>query len=82
MGFADTYICRIFLRKKPSWLKYYFLITGMLSTILLIGFAWWPQQMNSALVLLLIIIVFRSIHQYLKLSYAKNHFLSGSTRRI
>lgn len=75
-------IAVFFLRKNPSWLNYYFLITGILSTILLIGFAWWPQQMNSAVILLLMIIIFRSIHLFLKLSHAKNHQLSASNTRL
>jgi hypothetical protein len=71
-----------FLAKKPLWLKYYFLSTAILSAILLVGFAWWPQQMNSGMIPLLLIIIFRSIHQFLKWSHAKNHSLSGSGTRI
>jgi hypothetical protein len=74
-----THIVAVFfIRKNPFWLKYYFLIAGMLAALLLIGFPWWPQRMNSAVIPLLIIILFRSVHPYLKKDYAKDHPVSGS----
>ncbi len=48
-----------FVRKKFSWIKYYFLITAVLATLLLTGFPWWPQRMNTGLVPVLLIIIFR-----------------------
>ncbi|HZK62859.1 MAG TPA: DUF4105 domain-containing protein [Puia sp.] len=65
-------IAVFFLRKEPHWLKYYFLVTAIFAAILLLGFAWWPQQMNRAMIPLLLIIIFRSIQQYLKESHAKD----------
>ncbi|MDP4131649.1 MAG: DUF4105 domain-containing protein [Bacteroidota bacterium] len=67
-----------FLRKNPSWLKSYFLITAGLSAVLLVGFIWWPQQMNSAVAVLLLLMVFRSFHQFLKLRNAKNDHLPAA----
>lgn len=67
-----------FLRKNPSWLKSYFLVTAGLSAVLLVGFIWWPQQMNSAVAVLLLLIVFRSFHQFLKLRNAKNDHLPAA----
>jgi hypothetical protein len=71
-----------FLRRNPAWLKNYFLITAILAAALLIGFAWWPQQMNSAVTALLLIIIFRSVHLFLKLRNAKDHPLPGSAPRL
>ncbi len=52
-------IAVFFLRRKETWIKYYFLITALLATILLFGFPWWPQRMDMAVVPLLCIIIFR-----------------------
>ena len=71
-----------FIKKNPSWLKYYFLITACLSAILLIGFVWWPQQMNSAVPVLLLLIIFRSLHQFIKLRDAKIHIAPAAEPRI
>jgi hypothetical protein len=71
-----------FLARNPAWLKYYFLITAILSAVLLLGFRWWPQQMNIALVPMLMIIVFRSSHLFLKLNHAKDHQLPGKDPRL
>lgn len=71
-----------FLRKNPSWLKYYFLITAVIASILLIGFVWWPQQMNSAVAPLLILVIFRSFHQFIKLRNAKVPAVPPAKSRI
>ncbi|HVY73417.1 MAG TPA: DUF4105 domain-containing protein [Puia sp.] len=73
-------ICLI--RKNPFWLKYYFQGNAALAAILLTGFAWWPQQMNRSLLLLLPLIILRSVNMYLTLSNAKKHTVSGNTRRL
>ena len=53
-----------FIRKKTASVKYYFLITGVLAAFLLVGFPWWPQRMNPAVLPILGIIIFRSFHLY------------------
>ena len=53
-------IAVFFIRKKAAWIKYYFLITAILASLLLIGFPWWPQRMNAAVLPILGIIIFRS----------------------
>jgi len=63
------FIAVFFIRKKAFWLKYYFLITAILAAVLLIGFHWWPQRMNFAVIPILIIIIFRAF----SLSKNRNH---------
>jgi hypothetical protein len=72
----------LFLRKNPSWLKYYFLSAAVIAGILLIGFVWWPQQMNSAVPVLLLLIILRSLHQFIKLRDAKIHSAPAAETRI
>jgi hypothetical protein len=52
-------IAVFFLRRKESWIKYYFMFTAVLASILLIGFPWWPQRMDMAVPPLLCTIIFR-----------------------
>jgi hypothetical protein len=75
-------VALFFLKKNPSWLKTYFLISAGMAAVLLAGFAWWPQQMNAATALLLPLIVFRSAHQFLKLRNEKKHPISGAAPRL
>ena len=62
----------MFLRKKPVWLKYFFLVAGLISLILLAGFPWWMQRMNIAVVPLLAIIIFRSVDIFYRLHSDQN----------
>lgn len=71
-----------FLARNPGWLKYYFMITAILGAILLLGFRWWPQQLNAALAPMLMIIVFRSSHLFLKLNHVKDHQPPGKNPRL
>lgn len=64
-------VALFFIRKKDAWIKYYFLITAMLAFILLIGFHWWPQKMDSAVQPLLAIIIFRAFCFYLNRNHAE-----------
>jgi membrane protein implicated in regulation of membrane protease activity len=61
-----------FIRKKTSWIKYYFLITAIIAALLAIGFNWWPQTMNSAVLPILGIIIFRSFYQFQNRNHAEN----------
>ena len=60
-----------FLRKNSSWIKYYFLVTAILALVLLLGFPWWPQHLNNAILPLLGIILFRSYHHFQKRNHAE-----------
>jgi hypothetical protein len=48
------------LKDKPKWLKYYFLLTYILMMILLIGWKWNPQPLNTAFAPLIILLAARS----------------------
>ena len=60
-----------FIRKKTAWIKYYFLITAILATLLLVGFPWWQQRMNTAVLPVLGIIIFRSFHLFQSRNHAE-----------
>ena len=64
-------IAVFFIRKKAGWIKYYFLVSALLTAILLIGFPWWTQRMNIAVLPVLIIIIFRSFNLYQKRNHAE-----------
>jgi len=73
-----THIIAVFyIRKKAVWIKYYFLITSILASLLVIGFAWWPQRMNPAVLPILGIIIFRSLYHFQN----RNHEENASVRR-
>lgn len=73
-----THIVAVFfIRKKYNWLKYYFLITAIIALILAIGFAWWPQRMNSAVLPVLGIIIFRASHLYQIRKHAEKPAVQG-----
>jgi uncharacterized membrane protein len=67
-----------FIRKKVKWIKYYFLVTAILASLLLIGFPWWPQRMNAAVLPILGIIIFRSYCLFLNRNYAEKNIVQGS----
>ena len=54
-----------FIRKGRAWIKYYFLIISVIAAVLLIGFPFWFQRMNLAVVPILGIILFRSFTLFL-----------------
>jgi len=53
-------IAAFFIGKNRPWLKLYFLFSGIAGALLLLGWAWWPQQLNNALVPVVLLIVIRS----------------------
>jgi hypothetical protein len=65
-----------FMRKKAAWTRYYFLATAFLALVLGIGFPWWTQRMNPAVLPLLGIIVFRSVCLYQKPTHDEKHLVS------
>ncbi len=73
-----THLVAVFyIRKKAGWIKYYFLITSILASLLVIGFAWWPQRINPAVLPILGIIIFRSLYHFQN----RNHEEKASVRR-
>ncbi|HYC86820.1 MAG TPA: hypothetical protein VEB86_16420, partial [Chryseosolibacter sp.] len=50
--------------RQPRWLEKYFLLTAMISTVLLITWPLLPQQLNVALVPIVMTVVVRAIAQY------------------
>ena len=64
-------IAVFFIRKKAVWVKYYFLVTAILASLLVIGFPWCPQRMNTAVYPILGIIIFRSYHLFQNRNYAE-----------
>lgn len=51
-------------RKKPSWLKTYFLIAAIVHTLLLITWKLLPQQLNISLIPVVVAMLFREFTQY------------------
>jgi hypothetical protein len=70
-------IAVFFVRKKAVWVTYYFLITAIIAIILLAGFPWWFQRMNIAVLPLLGMIIFRSLHLYQNRSHAAKSSVQG-----
>jgi len=70
-------IAVFFIRKKALWIKYYFLVTAILASVLLIGFPWWPQRMNAAVFPLLGIIIFRSYSLFINRNDAEKNIVQG-----
>lgn len=58
------------ITKQKNWIKNYWLFTIILNALLLISWKWLPQEMNSSVLLLIIIILFRSIARYRKFKKA------------
>ncbi len=70
-------IAVFFIRKKAGWIKYYFLVTAIVAAVLLIGFPFWWQRMNIAVLPLLILIIFRSFMIYLNRNHAEKSIVQG-----
>lgn len=64
-----------FMRKKAAWIKYYFLGTALVAFVLLVGFPWWTQRMNQAVLPLLGIILFRSFYLFLNRNHAEKRIV-------
>jgi hypothetical protein len=59
-----THIVAVFYIRKKNQLKNYFLVTAIIAVILAIGFGFWPQRMNPAVLPLLGIIILRASYLY------------------
>jgi len=53
-------IAAFIIGKNRPWLKLYFFFSGVAGALLLLGWAWWPQQLNNALVPVVLLITIRS----------------------
>ena len=71
------FVAVFFIRKKLRWVKYYFLITAIIALILAAGFPWWPQSMNTAVLPILGIIIFRSYCLFQIRNHAKKPEVQG-----
>lgn len=63
-----NFIAAFFLFTNKAWIKQYFKIAAGLSAILLAAWFWLPQQMNIALVPLVVLLMFRYYQLSLKTS--------------
>jgi len=61
-------IMAFLITRKKQWVKYYWLFTVILNTLLLLSWKWIPQEMNNSILLLLAILIFRSLARYRKLN--------------
>jgi Domain of unknown function (DUF4105) len=55
-----------FIRKQASWTAYYFLATAILAILLVLGWKWWPQELNAAVFPLCLLIALRAGSIYLQ----------------
>jgi hypothetical protein len=53
------------LNKKRRWIKAYWILTSLLLVLLLIGWKWWPQEMNNALLPFVALLLLRSLAKIL-----------------
>ena len=54
-------------KKKPAFLQYYFLITGIIQILLLLCWNWIPQELHLALIPLIIALAIRSFNLHINL---------------
>jgi Domain of unknown function (DUF4105) len=59
-------IMAFFIPTQKKWVKYYFAITAVVLVILLISWIFLPQQMNNALIPVVLLLIYRSAAKYLK----------------
>lgn len=53
-------IAAFFISRRSPFMKYYFAAAALTGLILIIGWAWWPQELNPALIPLVALLVYRS----------------------
>jgi Domain of unknown function (DUF4105) len=70
-------IAVFFIRKKAAWIKYYFLVTAIFAAFLLLTFPFGLQRMNSAVLPILVIIIFRSFNLFQNRRHAERHTVQG-----
>jgi hypothetical protein len=63
-------IIAFFVNSKKNWVKKYFGFTAIALTILLFAWFFLPQEMNNALVPIVLLLIYRSAYKYLTLNNA------------
>jgi Domain of unknown function (DUF4105) len=58
------------ITKQKKWIRYYWLATAIINGLLLLTWKWLPQEMNNSILLIVIILLFRSIVRYRKINKA------------
>jgi hypothetical protein len=53
-------IAAFFIGKEKPWIRKYFLISAIIAALLLLGWPWWPQLMNDALIPVILLLAIRS----------------------
>lgn len=48
-AFPLNFFIGFLLKRNYSWLRYYFMAMAILSGLLLVGWFWWPQELNIAI---------------------------------
>jgi uncharacterized protein DUF4105 len=46
--------------KNKAWVRTYFKVAGSLGALLLLGWPWWPQELNNSLIPIVMLLVIRS----------------------
>jgi len=53
-------VVAFFIGRNRPWVKNYFKITGLLGALLLLGWPWWPQELNNSLIPVILLLGIRS----------------------
>ncbi|HTE24911.1 lipoprotein N-acyltransferase Lnb domain-containing protein [Flavitalea sp.] len=53
-------VAAFFIGKQKKWIKPYFRVSGILGALLLLGWPWWPQELNNSLIPVILLLVIRS----------------------
>lgn len=60
------FIFSFFINSRKNWIKKYFLFTAISLVLVMIAWLFLPQQMNNALIPFVLLLMYRSVSQYLK----------------
>lgn len=64
-------VISFFINSKRKWVKNYFFITAAGHILILLAWSFLPQQMNNALIPLVLLLTYRALSRYIKLRYEK-----------
>lgn len=53
-------IAAFFIGSNKRWIKTYFQVSGILGALLLLGWRWWPQELNNSLIPVILLLVIRA----------------------
>ncbi len=59
-------VMAFYIHSKKRWAKKYYLFTAILLSIVLLSWFFLPQQMNNALIPIVLLLIYRSANSYLK----------------